>query len=206
MVTTGRDQVEVVCGAWNFESGAKVAFAVPGAVLPGGMEIGRREIRGIESAGMILSERELGLGDDHAGILVLDADAPVGVDFTELVALPDVIFDLEITPNRPDAMSMIGIARDLAVIYDIPYTLPRSIHRPRETGPTSRFGSRIPPVVIASWPRTSRSPHRAIAVLDAPALACRRGPTHLQRRRRHQLCDDRTGSASSCVRSGQGGR
>ncbi len=123
-VTTGRDQVEVVCGAWNFESGAKVAFAVPGAVLPGGMEIGRREIRGIESAGMILSERELGLGDDHAGILVLDADAPVGVDFTELVALPDVIFDLEITPNRPDAMSMIGIARDLAAYYDIPYTLP----------------------------------------------------------------------------------
>ncbi|MEX0667187.1 MAG: phenylalanine--tRNA ligase subunit beta, partial [Acidimicrobiia bacterium] len=70
-VTTGKDQIEVVCGAWNFEAGAKVAFAMPGAVLPGGMEIGRRQIRGIESAGMILSERELGLGEDHAGILVL---------------------------------------------------------------------------------------------------------------------------------------
>jgi phenylalanyl-tRNA synthetase beta chain len=123
-VSTGRDQIDVVCGAWNFEAGAKVAFAVPGARLPGGMEIGRRQIRGIESAGMILSERELGLGDDHAGILVLDADAPVGVDFTELVALPDVIFDLEITSNRPDAMSMIGIARDLGAYYEIPYTLP----------------------------------------------------------------------------------
>lgn len=123
-VSTGREQIEVVCGAWNFEAGAKVAFAVPGATLPDGMEIGRRQIRGVESAGMILSERELGLGDDHAGILVLDADAPIGVDFAELVALPDVIFDLEITSNRPDAMSMIGIARDLAAYYDIPYRLP----------------------------------------------------------------------------------
>ena len=123
-VTTGRDQIEVVCGAWNFDEGAKVAFALPGAVLPGGMEIGRRQIRGIESAGMILSERELGLGDDHAGILVLDPDAPIGVDFIELVALPDVIFDLEITSNRPDAMSMVGIARELSAHYDIPYTLP----------------------------------------------------------------------------------
>ncbi len=123
-VTTGKDQIEVVCGAWNFEVGAKVAFAMPGAVLPGGLEIGRRQIRGIESAGMILSERELGLGDDHVGILVLDSDAPIGVDFAELVALPDVVFDLEITSNRPDAMSMVGIARELAAYYEIPYTMP----------------------------------------------------------------------------------
>jgi phenylalanyl-tRNA synthetase beta chain len=123
-VTTGKHQTEVVCGAWNFETGAKVAFATPGAVLPGGMEIGRREIRGVESAGMILSERELGLGDDHAGILVLDPEAPIGVEFAELVALPDVVFDLEITSNRPDAMSMVGIARDLGAYYDIPYSLP----------------------------------------------------------------------------------
>ena len=136
-VTTGRDQVEVVCGAWNFESGAKVAFAVPGAVLPDGREIGHREIRGIESAGMILSERELGLGEDHAGILVLDADAPLGVEFTELVALPDVIFDLEITSNRPDAMSMIGIARELAAYYDIPYKMP-----PVDP-PTSEAGTKV---------------------------------------------------------------
>ena len=141
IVNTGRDQIEVVCGAWNFEPGAKVAFAVPGAVLPGGMEIGRRQIRGIESAGMILSERELGLGDDHAGILVLDPDAPVGVDFSELVALPDVIFDLEITSNRPDAMSMVGIARDLSAYYDIPYTLPPI--EPPTSGDPSRIKVRI---------------------------------------------------------------
>ncbi|HKX73923.1 MAG TPA: phenylalanine--tRNA ligase subunit beta [Acidimicrobiia bacterium] len=123
-VNTGKDRVEVVCGAWNFEEGAKVAFAPPGAVLAGGMEIGRREIRGIDSAGMICSEKELGLSDDHTGILVLDPDAPLGVPLTELIARPDVVLDVSITPNRPDVMSMIGIARELAAYFQVPYHLP----------------------------------------------------------------------------------
>jgi phenylalanyl-tRNA synthetase beta chain len=119
-VTTGDDPIQVVCGAWNFEAGARVAFAHPGALLAGGFEIGSRQIRGVLSHGMICSERELGLGDDHAGILVLDEDAPVGVDFGEWVALPDVVFDLSITPNRPDAMSVLGVARDLAAHFGVP--------------------------------------------------------------------------------------
>ncbi|MGH8927610.1 MAG: phenylalanine--tRNA ligase subunit beta, partial [Acidimicrobiia bacterium] len=123
-VNLGRDLYDVVCGAWNFETGAKVAFALPGAKLAGGMEIGRREIRGVASAGMICSERELGIGDDHTGILVLDPDSPVGVPLNELVALPDVVFDLAITPNRPDAMSMVGMARELSAYYQVPYALP----------------------------------------------------------------------------------
>lgn len=123
-VNTGAETVEVVCGAWNFDTGAKVAFAMPGAVLVDGLEIGTRQIRGIDSAGMICSERELGLGDDHAGILVLDPDAPVGVDFTELVALPDVVYEVAITPNRPDVMSMVGVARELAAYFQVPYSLP----------------------------------------------------------------------------------
>lgn len=123
-VTTGSESIQVVCGAWNFEVGARVAFASPGAVLPGGFEIGSREIRGVMSHGMICSEKELGLGEDHAGILVLDSEAPVGADFGEWVALPDVIFDLSITPNRPDAMSVLGIARDLAAYYSLPLRLP----------------------------------------------------------------------------------
>jgi phenylalanyl-tRNA synthetase beta chain len=73
---------------------------------------------------MICSERELGLGDEHDGILVLEADAPVGVDFSDYVELPDVVFDLSITPNRPDAMSMIGIARDLGAYFGVPYRRP----------------------------------------------------------------------------------
>ena len=118
-----RTPVDVVCGAWNFDVGAIVPFAKPGAVLPGGFEIGTRRIRGVESNGMICSERELGLGEDAAGILVLDADAPVGADFADLVALPDVVFDLSITPNRPDAMSMLGIARELSAYFDVPYAM-----------------------------------------------------------------------------------
>lgn len=123
-VTTGADPIQVVCGAWNFEAGARVAFANPGAVLPGGFEIGSREIRGVMSHGMICSEKELGLGEDHAGILVLDDEAPVGTDFGDWVALPDVVFDLSITPNRPDAMSVLGIARDLAAHFSLSLRLP----------------------------------------------------------------------------------
>lgn len=123
-VTTGDSPIEVVCGAWNFEEGAMVAFAPPGATLAGGMTIGSREIRGVQSNGMICSERELGLGDEHAGILVLDPATPLGVAFEEVVELPDAVFDLEITSNRPDLMSIVGVARELAAYYQIPYRTP----------------------------------------------------------------------------------
>ncbi|HEY7582928.1 MAG TPA: phenylalanine--tRNA ligase subunit beta, partial [Acidimicrobiia bacterium] len=124
LVTTGEDPIEVVCGAWNFEEGAKVAFAVPGATLAGGFQIGKRTIRGVESQGMICSERELGLGADHEGILVLDPDTEVGRPFEDVVDLPDYVFDLEITSNRPDQMSILGVARELAAFYEVPYRLP----------------------------------------------------------------------------------
>ena len=88
----------VVCGAWNFDVGAVVPVALPGAVLPGGFEIGTREIRGVPSPGMICSERELGIGEDADGILVLDDDhAPPGADFASSLPYPDVVFDLSIT-------------------------------------------------------------------------------------------------------------
>jgi phenylalanyl-tRNA synthetase beta chain len=127
-VETGSAPIQVVCGAWNFEAGAKVAFANPGAVLAGGFAIGVRTIRGVESHGMICSERELGLGDEHAGILVLEPSAPVGVDFAEFVELPDVVFDLKITPNRPDMMSMVGVARELGAFYGVPHRRPVTTH------------------------------------------------------------------------------
>lgn len=124
-VTTGGDPITVVCGAWNFEADALVAFAHPGAVLPGDFEIGVRKIRGVESHGMICSEKELDLGEDAAGILVLEGDSPIGEPLESIVDLPDVLFDLDITPNRPDAMSMLGIARDLAAWYDVPFRVPQ---------------------------------------------------------------------------------
>ncbi|MDJ0954553.1 MAG: phenylalanine--tRNA ligase subunit beta [Acidimicrobiia bacterium] len=112
------EEHQIICGAWNFEAGAVVPVAIPGAVLPGGFEIGTRAIRGVESHGMICSERELGLGELHEGIMVLDDDAPIGAPFESILALPDVVFDLEITNNRPDVMGMVGVARELAAWYE----------------------------------------------------------------------------------------
>jgi phenylalanyl-tRNA synthetase beta chain len=123
-VDSGTGPTQIICGAWNFERGATVAVARPGAVLPGDFEIGKRTIRGVESNGMICSESELGLGSDHAGILVLEDDLDIGTPFAELVELPDVVFDLEITTNRPDALSLLGIARDLGAWFDVDTTLP----------------------------------------------------------------------------------
>ncbi|MGH8945561.1 MAG: phenylalanine--tRNA ligase subunit beta, partial [Acidimicrobiia bacterium] len=123
-VDLGSGPRQIICGAWNFEEGAHVAVAEPGARLPGGVEIGRREIRGVVSNGMITSEAELGLGDDHSGIIVLEGKPELGSDFTDLVELPDVVFDLDITTDRPDAMSLLGIARDLAAHYETGYRVP----------------------------------------------------------------------------------
>jgi phenylalanyl-tRNA synthetase beta chain len=123
-VDSGTGPTQIICGAWNFETGATVAVARPGAVLPDDFEIGQRTIRGVESNGMICSESELGIGTDHAGILVLDGDPNVGAPFADLVELPDVVFELEITTNRPDALSLLGIARDLGAWFDVETRIP----------------------------------------------------------------------------------
>ncbi|HEX2369573.1 MAG TPA: phenylalanine--tRNA ligase subunit beta, partial [Acidimicrobiia bacterium] len=135
------DVLEVVCGAWNFEAGAVVAFAPVGAQLnPGGkpMEIEARAVRGVVSHGMICSASELGLGDDHTGILVLDrlgvaGPDDVGRDLEAVLPLSDVILDVTITPNRPDVMSILGIARELGAYYELPVRQPDT--RVDDTGP-----------------------------------------------------------------------
>lgn len=119
----GSGPVRVVCGAWNFGPGDLVAYAAVGSVLAGGLQVGEKEIRGISSPGMIASESELGLGDPAEGIMHLDAGEP-GDDLAATLPFPDVIFDLAITPNRPDAMSMHGLARDLGAYFDLPVGLP----------------------------------------------------------------------------------
>jgi phenylalanyl-tRNA synthetase beta chain len=115
---------DIVCGADNFEVGAVVPVSLPGASLAGGLDVAVRTIRGMKSHGMICSEAELGIGEDHEGILVLDDEAPVGSDFATVLPYPDVVFDLSITPNRGDAMSILGLARDLAAYYDVPLQMP----------------------------------------------------------------------------------
>ncbi len=124
-VDTGDGPTDVVCGAWNFEAGAIVPVARPGAVLmDGSFPITERAIRGVTSNGMICSAKELGLGEDADGIMVLDDGFEVGTDFADHLEMPDAVIDLSITPNRPDAMSMIGIARELAAHFGIDWRMP----------------------------------------------------------------------------------
>jgi phenylalanyl-tRNA synthetase beta chain len=116
-VSTGRERFAVVCGAPNTRIGLRAAFAPPGAGLPGGREIGVVKIRDAESQGMLCSERELGLGDEHeAGVLALGADAPLGADLLGHLGLDDLVLEIEITPNRPDCLSVLGVARELAAL------------------------------------------------------------------------------------------
>jgi phenylalanyl-tRNA synthetase beta chain len=113
------EPLQIVCGAQNFVAGDKVAVATIGTVMPDGMQIKKSKLRGVVSCGMNCSGRELGLSSDHAGIMILPEDAPVGTPFAEYLGMTDTIIDLEITPNRPDCLSMLGMAREVGAIYDL---------------------------------------------------------------------------------------
>ena len=106
---------QIVCGAKNFKAGDKVPLALPGAVLPGGFAIKEGKLRGVDSLGMLCSGKELGIGEDTGGLLIMAADSPVGTPFNQLNPA-DVLFDLEITPNRSDLLSHLGLARELAAL------------------------------------------------------------------------------------------
>jgi phenylalanyl-tRNA synthetase beta chain len=126
-VDAGDGPLEVVCGAWNFAGGDLVPLAPVGAVLPGGIEIARRTMKGVASNGMLCSPEELGLAAEHDGILVLtDVDgATPGLPLSEaLGVVPDVVFDITVEGNRPDAWCMAGVARDLAARLAVPFRLP----------------------------------------------------------------------------------
>jgi phenylalanyl-tRNA synthetase beta chain len=109
---------QIVCGAWNFGAGATVAVALPGAVLPDGRRLERAKLRGTVSEGMILSERELELGADHTGIVVLPERWEPGTPLADVLPLTDVVLELETTPNRPDLLAVYGVAREVAALYD----------------------------------------------------------------------------------------
>lgn len=115
-VSTGAERFRVVCGAPNVRTGARAAFAPPGAVLPEDRHIGAAAIKGTVSEGMLCSEAELGIGEEALGILLLGTDAPVGADLVAYLGLDDAILDVEVTPNRPDCLSVVGIAREVAAL------------------------------------------------------------------------------------------
>ena len=117
LVTTGAgDPVDVVCGAPNVRVGMKTPFAAPGVRLPNGMKLRRSKIRGVVSNGMLCSAVEIGLGSESDGILELPDDAPTGAALTEYLNLPDAIIDVDITPNRGDCFSVLGVARDVSAL------------------------------------------------------------------------------------------
>jgi len=122
----------VICGATNFKAGDRVAFATPGAILPGGFEITAARKYGRISQGMICAVDELGIGEDHSGILILAPDTPLGVDFVEYAGLRDDVLDITVTPDRGYAVSIRGVARELATAYEVPYTDPASTFVPGE--------------------------------------------------------------------------
>ncbi len=139
VVDDGSGPVEVVCGASNFAVGDLVALAPVGAVLPGGFAIKARKMKGAPSNGMLCSGRELELSDDHEGILRLNdvVGAAPGIPLTEALGIePDVIFDIAVEANRPDAWSMAGVARDLAARRGVPFGIPDLPGPVRAGGPT----------------------------------------------------------------------
>jgi phenylalanyl-tRNA synthetase beta chain len=136
-VDTGSETVQVVCGAPNARNGMKGVFAPAGTVVPGtGLHLKKAKIRGVESSGMLCSERELGLSDEHEGIMDLADDAPVGAPYAAYAGLDDPLIEIKITPNRQDCLGVDGIARDLAagglgrVISRIPEPNPGSFQSP----------------------------------------------------------------------------
>ncbi|MCX7819895.1 MAG: phenylalanine--tRNA ligase subunit beta [Kiritimatiellae bacterium] len=123
-VWDGTSERTVVCGAPNVRPGGRYALATPGAKLPNGLTLRVAKIRGVESHGMLCAEDELGLSADHTGLLELPPDSAPGKPLVEILGGPDVVLDLEITPNRPDCLSLLGVAREVAALYRRPLRVP----------------------------------------------------------------------------------
>jgi len=160
-VWDGATELTVVCGAANVRAGLKVALATVGTVLPGGLEIKPAKIRGIESFGMLCAEDELGLGEGHAGILELDPSFQVGAGYSAAAGLADVVFEINVTPNRPDATGHLGLARELAL------RLGRALRNPLSSTrlPEAAAATKVP-LVVESGSGCTRYVGRTIRNLD----------------------------------------
>lgn len=126
------EPLKIVCGASNFAAGDKVPVATVGTTLPNGVTIKRAKLRGLVSEGMMCSPSELAVGGDGSGLLILGQDAPVGAAFALFAGLSDTILELEVTPNRPDCLSMVGVAREVAAVTGTSFRTPAST--PTEAG------------------------------------------------------------------------
>ncbi len=117
----------MVCGAPNIQVGHKVPLALEGAALPSGIKIKAAKIRGEISQGMLCSEPELSLGDDASGIMILPPSAPSGISLADYLGLADTVLELSVTPNRPDCLSVIGMAREIAALLEVPMNVPEIV-------------------------------------------------------------------------------
>jgi phenylalanyl-tRNA synthetase beta chain len=155
---------QIVCGAWNFGAGATVAVALPGAVLPDGNRLEQAKLRGEVSDGMILSERELELGSDHSGILVLSEPVEPGTPLADVLPLGEEVLEIEMTRNRPDCLSVYGIAREVAALFAGELAAPPG----RDPGAA---GAETPDVTIEDYdgcPRYIGRLFRGVAIAPSP--------------------------------------
>ncbi len=176
VVDAGAEPLEIVCGAHNFEEGDRVPLAPVGAILPGGFEIEARPLRGVMSNGMLCSGKELGLSDDRAGLLILGDDAPgePGTPLMDALGLEhDVVFDITVEGNRPDAWCMTGIARDLAGRLGLVFSVPE----PPEPGPGAPDVASLASATVESpelCPRLTVSVVEGVTVGPSPQWIARR--------------------------------
>jgi phenylalanyl-tRNA synthetase beta chain len=147
-VSDGQGQYDVICGAPNVRAGIRVPFARVGAVLTDGRPIAAAKLRGVDSQGMICSAEELGLEETSDGILILDAQAPIGADIKTLLNLDDTLIEIEVTPNRRDALSVLGIARELAAGLNLPLKNPEPHIRELELADSVAVSNEAPELCL----------------------------------------------------------
>jgi phenylalanyl-tRNA synthetase beta chain len=178
-VHDGSAQLQVVCGAPNVRAGMKAPLARVGAKLPG-TQIKEAPLRGVNSQGMLASARELGLSDDHSGLLELPKEARPGADVRAVLGLEDNVLTLKLTPNRADALSLLGVAREVAALTGKPLEIPRI-----EASRPYRRAGRLRTVCRPCDPQGQR--RRADAAMDESAPRAGGTAQHLRAGRRHQL-------------------
>ncbi len=167
VVDDGEQDYSVICGAPNVEAGQKIAFAAPGCIIPqSGTKLKTATIRGVKSNGMICSEKELGIGDAHEGIIVLDPSLEAGTPLAEALNLNDAFLDISVTPNRADALSHVGIARDLAAIFNLNLKLPE--FELNESGPDSSGHASVEILNETDCPRYIAIVIKGVTITESP--------------------------------------
>ncbi len=165
-VTDGQAERTVVCGAWNFAVGDRVPFAGVGVTLANGMRIKEAKLRGVLSAGMLCAEDELGISDDHSGLLRLPADTVPGTALSALFGPPDWVIEIEVTPNRPDCLSIMGIAREVAALCGVPMRRPAIEFA--ELGPAVTSCTRVEVDDAEGCPRYTGRVFAGVTIAESP--------------------------------------